>query len=826
MLQNCVRQIFNTTLLKDVALKRCSLFFVFVIMLLGSYLNTFYSPPVLDDMHTFVFEPKMYQTDLSYKSLHDFSNTKFGWGRYIPILTFALNHKLFESNIVSFHITNLLIHILVLAGAAFMIVELIKASKSDNGSAPLNSQVGHLVLWIAGLWALNPVQTNCVTYLVQRMASMHAMFYVLSVAMYVRGRRLHLHLNQTRQGVLCYFSCFFAAVGAFLSKEISAMLPVMLIATEMWFFQPDLGSKIWNRIRMAHWSVWVLLGTGSLVCGVYGMRMFQKFAALYGVRDFTMWERLLTESRIVIWYMSLLLYPSPSRMSLEHDITISTSIIHPLSTLVCLVLIACLLWQTILLRKRYPLITYGCIWFFMNLAIESTLLPLELIFEHRLYLPSIGFFISVILIVHSLMKSLLRKYSEREFKSLFQSGLAIILSIFSVLTFMRNETWKTELGLEMDNVKKAPLSSRAHVNLAVAYYRVGDYSESINEAKEAIGLGREGNEDYGVAANTIVSACLAINDEERAIVEGEQLIARLPGKIDGAGIPEFYLNLAKAYLESRQPHRAFQLAMTSWDYLKRFELSGIEYQTNSEHVLRSLRAIVAYSRDEAVDINEDGQVDPGELSDKTWIAKELLSRGERQWARTLLALAVTETPEDSEAQLLLEDIERHDAATQGQGRRWNFFKKYVLHPFSKFNASMAAAFIVCEKRLPFPFTRFGEALLDYAISLKSDSSDAHLLKGWYHFHKNETTEAIVAAERATQLEPDYAKAWLGLGFFLEKANRPGEAIAAFHKMLELYPGYSERAAIVGLVTELKGRQSGNGVSTNKSEHNALQPASS
>jgi hypothetical protein len=107
-------------------------------------------------------------------------------------------------------------------------------------------------------------------------------------------------------------------------------------------------------------------------------------------------ERLLTEARIVVWYLSVLLWPDPSRLSIEHDIALSQTLWNPPSTLFCIVLLVTTAWLSIRFRRRFPLITYGMLWFLLNLVIESSIVPLELIFEHRLYLPSIGFYIALV----------------------------------------------------------------------------------------------------------------------------------------------------------------------------------------------------------------------------------------------------------------------------------------------------------------------------------------------------------------------------------------------------------------------------------------------
>ena len=108
----------------------------------------------------------------------------------------------------------------------------------------------------------------------------------------------------------------------------------------------------------------------------------------YKFRDFTLPQRMLTELRVVIFYISLLLWPQPSRLNLDHDFAISYSLVDPLTTLISFAIIIILIAAAILIARREPLLSFGILWFFGNLVIESSVIGLELVFEHRNYLPS------------------------------------------------------------------------------------------------------------------------------------------------------------------------------------------------------------------------------------------------------------------------------------------------------------------------------------------------------------------------------------------------------------------------------------------------------
>ncbi len=111
----------------------------------------------------------------------------------------------------------------------------------------------------------------------------------------------------------------------------------------------------------------------------------------YSHRDFSLWQRLLTESRVVVSYLSLLLDPRPSRLSLTHDVSVSRSLLDPPTTLLAICFLVGLLGFALASSRRHRVASFAALWFFANLALESSVIPLELMYEHRLYLPMFGF---------------------------------------------------------------------------------------------------------------------------------------------------------------------------------------------------------------------------------------------------------------------------------------------------------------------------------------------------------------------------------------------------------------------------------------------------
>ena len=255
------------------------------------------------------------------------------------------------------------------------------------------------------------------------------------------------------------FSTFFArftAVCSFLSKENSAVLPVALALTDIWFFDSAWLKKAWAVCRKTGWKVRAAAAAALLSSSFYAFTVvLPKLLSGYAHRDFNLVERLLTEGRVVVWYMSLLLWPDPARLSMEHEFEISTSLFSPLTTLPALLLIAALIFLAIRFRKRFPVITYGIAWFFLNLVIESTIIPLELVFEHRLYLPSMGFYLSGC----GAFCDSFPAGRQTALRSRICKGRLLAASIgaacLALLTFIRNGVWENKVTIHYDAVDKS-----------------------------------------------------------------------------------------------------------------------------------------------------------------------------------------------------------------------------------------------------------------------------------------------------------------------------------------------------------------------------------
>jgi hypothetical protein len=296
------------------------------------------------------------------------------------------------------------------------------------------------------------MQTQAVTYIVQRMTSLAGMFYIMSLTFYLKARTS----GDTRWKAVFFLVSLIAFLLGMVSKEnVILLLPTIGLVELLLFHKtrtdsPRRTGLILTGIAGAACVIgflWALLANGDV---------FSTIFSGYDHRPFTLWQRLLTESRVIIIYLSLLLYPMPDRLSIAHGLGISTSMVNPVSTLASLLLIAGIVGSLIVVAKKYPLISFSFLFFLVNHLLESTVLPLELVYEHRNYIPSMLFFVPFAMGFTHLLERFRPKRGMRLALCLFGS---FTLMGFAHATYERNLVWKSPETLWVDT-QKAPLESR------------------------------------------------------------------------------------------------------------------------------------------------------------------------------------------------------------------------------------------------------------------------------------------------------------------------------------------------------------------------------
>lgn len=513
-----IKKHFMKIAMSSISGKQQWLLLLFIIAGYLPYANTLNVPFYLDDFRNIAENQQIRLEHLTVDGIKKAALGNPTPNRPVANLSFALNYYFDKYNIAGFHAINIAVHLLtgvflfLLFKATLNLLSLPERSPADFSVA----------ISAALLWLVHPVQTQSVSYLVQRMNSLAAMFFILAMWCYVQGR-LAGKKNLSRTWFCGSVTAGLLAVG---SKEIAATLPFFIILYEWYFFQNV--NCAWLRKKIPLIAA-ALVFFFALVLLFTWTEPLAEILSAYSYRDFTLPERMLTEFRVLVFYLGLLLYPHPSRLNLEHDFSLSLSLVDPLSTLFSLLAILLLLGLAVYYARGRRLLSFSILWFFGNLAIESTIIPLEIIFEHRLYLPSMFFCLCFVLIVF--------RYIRSTRWAAVLTGIVIVL--FSFWTWERNSLWQEPVAFWEDAAAKSPGKARVHNSLAIAYQNEGLSSQAESAINRALAL----KPDFARAYLNLGNIYLGRGLYDRATVQYQNALRVSPGFADA------FANLGNAYLK-------------------------------------------------------------------------------------------------------------------------------------------------------------------------------------------------------------------------------------------------------------------------------------
>ncbi|PIE67571.1 MAG: hypothetical protein CSA23_03040 [Deltaproteobacteria bacterium] len=378
--------------------------------------------------------------------------------RPIPCLTFALNWFAGRDQVSGYHAVNTGIHAATALAIYWVVLSLFDTPVMVRRRSGFISP-RRVAFLCAVLWAVHPIQTQAVTYIVQRMAQLAALFYAGAMICYLKGRLA----KACKQRWLNFAGCAACGLLGLMSKENAAILPISLVLMEICFFTTGrLGIQSKRVAAASVGAVFIVYFVGVNLF-LHGDYLF--FVKGYATRPYTPLQRLLTEARIIWFYLAQLIYPLPGMFSIEHDIVVSTSLWTPWTTLPAVLGMAAVLSTGLAIIRKYPLIAFGILFFLLNHVIESSIIGLELIFEHRNYLPTMFLFLP-------LSAAFERWLGSRRPKHDIHTVLGGILMVTTVVclmssTLLRNQAWKDGQTLWLDALTKAPKSARALNTLGI-----------------------------------------------------------------------------------------------------------------------------------------------------------------------------------------------------------------------------------------------------------------------------------------------------------------------------------------------------------------------
>jgi Tfp pilus assembly protein PilF len=480
------------------------------------YSNTFNAPFQFDDAPNIVDNPAI-------KNLHYFSdpsrvenvNKSVGLNaplfktRYIGYLTFALNYRLHGLDVRGYHLVNIFIHMFNSLLLYWFITLTFKTpffSVTGRHLVFPDGARNFIVVFTALLFAVHPIQTQAVTYIVQRFTSLATFFYLMSLVMYIKWKESkEQQPKRYVPSAMFYAVSLLSAVLAMKTKEFAFTLPVVMAMYELMFF----NGKIMKRLLyLAPFFLTVLLIPLSLAVTGWSLsdisRINEEAANISGASvSISRGEYLFTQLRVIVTYIRLLFIPI--NQNIDYDYPIFRSFFSPSIVLSFLFLLSVIIAGIYLYRlsKRSEtkdrfwlrLTTFGIFWFFIALFAESGVIPIrDVIFEHRVYLPSVGFFIALTAAIAAVREKwgISIIYAK---KTILYVMITVIL-VLSGATYARNNLWSDSVRLWRDIVMKSPKKARPYNNLALILSKNGQVSLAEDYFKTALKINNDYIEPY------------------------------------------------------------------------------------------------------------------------------------------------------------------------------------------------------------------------------------------------------------------------------------------------------------------------------------------
>jgi len=523
------------------------------------YSNIYDAPFVFDD--NIQIEEKVQIRNVN----RFFSVDKLFASRPLVDFTFALNYEFGQLHVLGYHLVNVLIHMTNAFLVYFLVLNIGYCLNIHEKSFSLReSDVPLMALLSALIFVTHPIQTQAVTYTVQRYASMAALFYFSSVLCYIKAREafqgltlpkkkpksaanLKRHVNERKKseqkgkqkepqhlrfkGAVWFSLTFFCGILAFLCKQNAATLPGIILLIEYLLF--DTTWRGWKKKLVYFIPAFLLMAFFILYVSGFFKGGFDFGRLLEDVSihsretaTITRWQYLCTQFKVVAIYVRLLFLPFGQ--NLDPMYPFARGFLDGWTPLAFLFLVGILAIGLWFIRKK-PIISLGIFWFFITLSVESSIIPIsDAMFEHRLYLPMFGFAIAISYALFDLFQG------KRIWIGLIS---AVLIGYFGITTYLRNEIYKNPVVLWSDVLKRSPENPRAYNNLGFALYHQGKLGEAINSYYEGLRI----KPDFGLAKNNLGTALLQAGRLNEAIKYLSDAIRLMP-RYAGA-----YNNLAVAF---------------------------------------------------------------------------------------------------------------------------------------------------------------------------------------------------------------------------------------------------------------------------------------
>lgn len=463
----------------------------FIILGAALYGFTLSYPFIFDDRLYILKNPFMQQPEFFLKmlDLDDFIATYLFRAEYsdlvssfvlrpVAYVTFYLNHSVSGNNPESFRLFNIAVHTFNAILLYSVISTIMHKRIGEAGLSCFRS----LPFFTALIFLVHPLQTESVTYIVQRFASLATFFYLATILLYLRSSE-----PPTGYRKLAYIGSIFTLTLGLLTRESVITLPIVLVMVETILLRNTVRRAF---IRLAPHIVCMCL----VPLRFYILTSEAKDASLLFNVDFDSisspysWaDYAVTQLRVILSYVRLLLLPY--NQNFDPDYPLYQNVLNPEIIISILIWMAFMIAGVRLLRRRErsvftDLTAFSIFCFPISLSVSSSFIPLsDLMFEHRTYLPSVAFFTGSVAYLHHIAIHV--KFLQR---NTFISGLCFVALAFAVLTVQRNKVYSSRLSMWKDTVKKSPDKARPHLLLGHTYFRKKKYGKAVKSYKKSLGL--------------------------------------------------------------------------------------------------------------------------------------------------------------------------------------------------------------------------------------------------------------------------------------------------------------------------------------------------
>lgn len=390
-------------------------------------------------------------------------------GRPLAMLTFLANAAISGLDTTSYKVANLAIHIFCGGLIYALLSRLLRRDPQLAAHASLPA------LLVSAIWLLHPMHVSTVLYVVQRMAQLSTLFMLLALLAYVLGR-VDMERGRVRAALLYLFLGVPAAtVAAMLSKENGALVPLLCAVIELGYFR---ASESTPRPRLVRGFFALFLILPAIVASVWIALNPMRLFAAYDGRLFTLTERLLSQPRALLEYIGALLVPRGPMLGVyTDDFVISRGLMDPPSTLYAIVGLIALVAVAIGSRRVNPAFFTGVGFFLAGHTMESTIFPLEMYFEHRNYLPSVGIFLALAGLAGWVWSHLPHADQQPRIRRLLAFGMAGLIAALGLATLARASVWGSWPAIAEQGARQHPQSLRAQLDYAQTLMAQGKHEE-------------------------------------------------------------------------------------------------------------------------------------------------------------------------------------------------------------------------------------------------------------------------------------------------------------------------------------------------------------